>query len=210
MKNKVCILARVSTSHQNPDHQVSTLQEYCLMRGYEVTHIISTVVTGNTSNQKRDDIAELLTEARKKKFSKVVVTEVSRVGRRANEIRKVLDDLHSLGVSVVFKQLGVESLDDDGRPTFITNLIIGIYSELAQYEREQLSDRIKSGLAHARKNGKVIGRVKGTVETPQEILTKYKPVVRALKDGLSLRQIEKIHEVSRTTVCKVKRALEAA
>lgn len=210
MKNKVCILARVSTSHQNPDHQVEALQSYCMLRGYEITHIISTIVTGNTSNQKRDDITELLCEARKGKFSKVVVTEVSRIGRRAAEIRKVLDELHSLGVSVVFKQLGVESLDEDGRPTFIGNIVIAIYSELAQYEREQLSDRIKSGLAHARKKGKVIGRVKGSIESPQEILTKYKSVVRALKDGLSLRQIEKIHSVSRTTVCKVKRALEAA
>lgn len=210
MRTKVCILARVSTSHQNPDHQVSTLKSFCKQRGYEIIHIISSTVSGNKVNQKREDLIELLTHAREGKFEKVIVSEVSRLGRRSKEIRKVLDELHEQSISVVFQQLGVESLDADNKPTLIGNLIIAIYAEFAQHERELLSERIKSGLAHARAKGKQIGRVKGSVESPEEIIAKYKPVVRALNQGLSLRQVEKTCSVSRTTVCKVKKALQAA
>ncbi len=208
MKTNICILARVSTSHQNPDHQVATLEKFCLQRGYHIAHIISSTISGNKTNQKREDLTELLIEAGKGKFQKVVVSEVSRLGRRAKEIRKVLDELHQLKISIVFQQLGVESLDADYKPTLISNLVIAIYSELAQHERELLSERIKSGLSHARAQGKKIGREKGSVESPSQIITKYKPVVRALKQGLSLRQVQKTCSVSRTTVCKVKRAIE--
>lgn len=207
-KIKVCVMVRVSTSNQKADHQLTSLEAYCEMRGYEIVHTISTVVSGNTSNKKREDIAELLEEARKGKFSKVIVTEISRIGRRVSEIRKTLDSLHSMGISVVFKQLGVESLGDDLKPTFVGNLVIAIHSEQASYEREQLSQRIKSGLAHAKKNGRKPGRKPGVTQTPEEILAKYKPIVRSLKRGLSLRQCEVLHGVCRTTVVKIKKAMQ--
>lgn len=203
-------MARVSTSrHQNPEHQITALRSFCEQRGYEIVHEISTIVTGNTTNKKREDLTELLTQARTGLFTKVIVSEVSRLGRRTNEIRMVLDELHSLGISVVFKQLGVESLDDEGKPTLIGNLVIAIYSELASHEREQMSYRIRQGLSHARAKGKQIGRIKGSGESSKELLAKYKPLVKSLKLRLSLRKYERIHQVSRTTICKVKRALEA-
>lgn len=210
MRTRVCILARVSTSLQNPDHQVESLRKFCIQRGYQVAHVISTTVTGNKSNDKREDLIELLDEAKKGTFTKVVISEVSRLGRRAKEIRKILDDLHQLGITVVFQQLGVESLDADGKETLISRLIIAIYAEFAQAEREQLSERIKSGLAHARSQGRTPGRKLGSVESPEQIVEKYKPVVKALNQGLSLRQTQAVCSVSRTTVCKVRKALEAA
>ena len=205
---KACILARVSRSHQNPEHQLNTLRQYCNRNGLTIINEISTTVKGSTSNRKRDDIKELLLEARNRTFDKVVVSEVSRLGRRPTEVRKTLDELHSMGISVVFTQLGVETLDDDGKPTFISALIIAIHSELAQHETEQLGERIRSGLQLARKQGKKIGRQKGSTEDVGAFLQKHRKTVKALEQGLSLRQIQKLHGTSRTTTCKIKKALQ--
>jgi DNA invertase Pin-like site-specific DNA recombinase len=204
---KVCILARVSRSHQNPEHQLNTLRQYCERNSLEVVHEISSTVKGSTSNQKREDIKELLLEAKKKPFEKVIVSELSRLGRKPAEVRKTLDELHGLGISLVFTQLGVESLDADGKPTFISSLIIAIHSELAQHETQQLGERIKSGLQLARKQGKKIGRQKGSTESADDFLQKHRKVVKAIEQGLSLRQIQKLHGTSRTTISKIKQAL---
>lgn len=206
--NRACILARVSRSHQHPEHQLNTLRDHCRRNGLRVVHEISTTVKGTTSSRKRDDLKELLDEASRGKFDKVVVSEVSRLGRTPTIVRNTLDALHGHKVSVVFTQLGVETLDEDGRPTFAAALIVAIHSELAKQEVEQLSERIKSGLRLARKQGKKVGRQKGSGESTEDFLKKHRKVVRAVEQGLSLRQIQKLLGTSRTTISKVKGAME--
>jgi DNA invertase Pin-like site-specific DNA recombinase len=89
------------------------------------------------------------------------VTEISRIGRNARDIRNTIDLLHRKKIAVVFKNLGVlESLDEIGNESFMTNIIDGIYSELTQEEKRILSERIRSGFAEARKKGR-LGRPLG-------------------------------------------------
>ncbi len=213
MENKVnvCILARVSTKHQSVGSQVTSLQNYCSERNYNIVKTITSVVSGNSSNKKRDDLIELMDFVcnGKQSITKLCISELSRLGRRPAEIRDVLDQLHQLGISVVFKQLGVESLDENGKETLVTRLIISIYSELANSEREILSERIKAGLVHARKT-KTLGRPVGTSENDKAFLQKYKGVVKDLKDGVSIRKCCKIHQVSHTTIVKIRKLAEVA
>lgn len=205
-KIPVCILVRVSTTKQDYTRQITDLQNYCQQMNYEVVHVIKSIVTGNTTNRNRDDITELLEVAKTGVFKKVVVTEISRIGRRPAEIRKVLDQLHALNIPVVFRQLGVQSLDDEGREGLISRLIVSIHSEIAQNERDVLSERVKSGLANARARGKVIGRPVGSTIPNAELLVKYKKLVQDMSLGISYRKLERIHNVTRTTISKVKKA----
>lgn len=209
-KNKICLLVRVSSTKQDYQRQLTELQGYCKQRDFEIVHTISSIVTGNTSNRNRDDIKELLLEAKKGTFSKVVVTEVSRIGRKPDEIKATLNHLHKLGISVVFKSLAVESLDENNQPTFISNLIIAIYSEISAEETRMLSARIRSGLEHAKKQGRQLGRPEGSGASDKELIKKYSGLIRDLEAGISLRKCQAIHNLSRTTICKVKRVYEAA
>lgn len=195
----------MSTSKQDYHRQLTELKGYCELRGFNVVHIIKSVVTGSASRSKREDLQELLAEAKKKRFGRVVITEVSRLGRKPKTIRNILNELHSLGISVVFKQLAVESLDDDLQETFISNLIISIYSEIAAEETRILSARIRSGLQHAKRKGRRLGRPEGTKEDKKHLMKKYKTLVKDLEAGISLRKCEAIHGISRTTICKVKK-----
>jgi DNA invertase Pin-like site-specific DNA recombinase len=207
MKKRTCILARVSTHHQDTKHQVNALRTYCKSNGLQVVKEVTSTITGNTDNANREDLRQVMHLAEQGQIDKVVVTELSRIGRKPREINKIIDALTSLGVSIVFTQLGIESLDENGKPTFSGNLVIAIHSEIAQYERQQLSERIKSGIEYARKQGKQIGRKEGSTEDVQEFLHKHRKVVKAIEQGLSLRQIGKVHGTSRTTTCKIKKAM---
>ena len=208
LKNRVCLFTRVSTDKQNTDRQTLELTKYCETNGYQIVKTIAAIITGTKTQKDRPDIRELLSLAKMKAFDKVIVTEISRIGRNAKDIRNTVDELHSRNIGIVFKNLGIESLDENGQETFVTNIIISIYSELASEERKILVERIKSGIASAKSKGKKLGRPKGKKDN-QVILKKYRRLVLDLQNGISLRNAIKIHDVSKGTVIKIKRMLSS-
>jgi DNA invertase Pin-like site-specific DNA recombinase len=197
----------VSTQKQEFERQIQELTEYSLKNGYSIRKIIATKISGNIDSSEREDLQVLIEAATKGEFKKVIVTEINRLGRKAKDIRKTIDKLHALDVSIIFKNLaGIESLVD-GKESFVTNIIIAIYSELAQEERRILVERINSGLREAKRNGKILGRRTGTSETQIDFLKKYNSLIKDLKNGISLNKCMKIHSVSKNTVIKVKRLI---
>lgn len=203
--NRVCLFIRVSTDKQDYQRQILELNEFCKSRSYEVVETIATKITGTKTFSDRADLQHLFDLAAKRKFDKVVVSEVSRIGRNAKDIRHTIDYLHSKKIAIVFRNLGgLESLDDRGQESFVTNIIIAIYSELAQEEKRILSERIKSGLVNAKHKGKQVGRPEGKQDY-ETLLKKYPRLAADLRKGFSLSQCQKLHDVSRNTAIKVKR-----
>ena len=204
---RACLFIRVSTDKQDYQRQILELNVFCRQKNLEVAETIATKITGTKTFQDREDLQLLFKSAASKKFDKVVVSEISRIGRNAKDIRNTIDYLHSKKIAIVFRNLGgLESLDDHGNESFVTNIIIAIYSELAQEEKRILSERIKSGLFNAKHKGKQIGRPEGKQED-EVLLKKYSRLAADLKKGLSLSQCQKLHDVSRNTAIKVKRLL---
>lgn len=203
----VCILARVSTKKQDYQRQIEELNQYAISKQWLVVKTIATKLSGVKSSSKREDLTELAVAAKNREFEKLIVLETSRLGRIAKDIRATLDLLHSNGISVVFKNLGgLESLVD-GKESFVTNVIIAIYSELAQEERRILIERINSGLEQAKREGKTLGRKHGTKESDSVVLKKYSKLTKDIKSGISLNKCMAIHNVSKNTVLKVKRLI---
>jgi DNA invertase Pin-like site-specific DNA recombinase len=208
-KNRVCLFIRVSTQKQDYDRQILELNNYCRSQGYIVTKTIATKITGSRTKADRPDLIELLCSSKKKLFDKVLVTEISRIGRNAKDIRNTIDQLHGNKIGIIFKNLGVESISEAGEESFVTNIIIAIYAELAQEEKRILIDRIKSGLTAAKAKGKQLGRPEGK-EDKSTILKKYPNLVKDLKANISLRKAMKLHDVSKGTVIKIKKYLFSA
>ena len=206
---KACLFIRVSTQQQDYDRQISDLTTYCEQKGYFISKTIATKITGTKTLADRQDLQELLLAANRNEFSKVIVTEISRIGRNARDIRNTIDQLHRKKIAVVFKNLGgLESIDENGNESFVTNIIIAIYSELAQEEKRILSERIRSGLAEAKRKGKKIGRPEGG-EDLDAVKKKYVKLISDLKKGNSLTECSKLHDVSRNTVIKIKKLIAA-
>jgi putative DNA-invertase from lambdoid prophage Rac len=128
----------------------------------------------------------------------VLVTELSRWGRSTQDLVQTLDDLHSWKVSVL-AQTGLSF--DLGRSS--GKLMRTIMAGLAEFERDLIRERVKSGLAAARDRGVKLGRQPG--QRPSD--KKARRVVELHREGLSCRLIGRNLGLSKNTVMEiVKRA----
>lgn len=205
----VAIFGRTSTIQQDYQRQVVDMKRVADKNDYEVVSVITEKISGAKSNEERLGIQRLLEEARIGMFEKVLVTEVSRLGRSTLETLKLVEELHSYGISIYLHDLKTETLNDEGEMNMQTEMMLHMLSLFAKNERRTTIERIKSGMAQAKANGVHCGRYKGTTETKTDFLKKYKKVVEALKRGLSIRECVKSYEVSLGTVAKVRKYIKA-
>lgn len=207
----VAIFTRVSKHNQSTDRQINDLRDLCASQGWNVAHVITETVSGAKTASHRAGLVELFDLAKQRKIKKVVITEVSRMGRNVADGVQIIEALTAAGVSIYVQNIGMETLLPDGRTNFMFKPILLTLMGFAEMERELLRERVKSGLETARKKGKVLGRRIGSHETDTEVLEKYPLVTKALRVGsLSVRKIAKLYDVSPNTVQKVKQALKGA
>jgi len=205
---QVAIFGRTSTLEQDYKRQVVDMQKIADKNGYEVVSIITEKISGAKSNEDRLGVQQLLQEAKKGHFEKVLVTEVSRLGRSTLETLKLVEELHSYGVSIYLHDLKTETLDENGEMNMQTEMMLHMLSLFAKNERRLTIERIRSGMANARLKGTHCGRHKGTTEAKEKFLSKYNKVIEGLKKGFSVRECVKLYEVSLGTVAKVRKYIK--
>ena len=204
----VAIFTRVSTNDQTTDRQTNDLRDLCAKQGWTITHTITETVSGAKRATDRAGIQQLFNLAKSKTIKKVVITEVSRIGRNVAEGVQIIEALAQAGVSLYVGNIGMETLLPDGKQNFMFKPILLTLIGFAEMERELMRERIKSGLATAKKKGKTLGRPEGK-ESDTETLDKYPTVTKAVRAGaLSIRKIAKLYDVSPNTVQKVKEAMK--
>src|SRR5229473_1904906 len=130
-----------------------------------------------------------MADARRKKFSVVLVAAFDRIARSTRNFLQVADELDSLGIEFVSRREGVATGDAMGR------LFVTIISAIAELERSLVVERVKSGMRRARLEGRQIGRSRLDVDRQQ--------VVNDRRSGLSLTQVAKKHGISRASVCRL-------
>ena len=138
---------------------------------------------------------------------KVLVHEVSRLARRTSVAHAFVETLEEHGVSLYWHQQGIETLLPNGKRNPAAAIMFALLAEMARAERETLSERIKSGLAEARRKGRRIGRPEGSTLSPSKFLTKHRDVVRRLREGHSVRNTAAITGKGSSTVQRVKAVL---
>src|SRR5208283_441468 len=92
---KAAIYCRVSTADQRIESQLYDLRELAAQRGIEVVaEYRDCGISG--SKARRPGLDELLQDARRKKFSVVLVSAFDRVARSVRHFLQVIDELESL------------------------------------------------------------------------------------------------------------------
>ena len=204
---KAAIFGRTSTFEQDYQRQVVDMQKVAVKFDYEVVSIITEKISGAKRNIERVGIQQLLEEARAGKFQKVLVTEVSRLGRSTLETLKLVEELHNLNISIYLQDLNTETLDENGEMNMQTEIMLHMLSLFAKNERRTTIERIKSGMAQAKKNGVHCGRYKGTTENNEMFLSKYTKVINGLKKGFSVRECVRLYGVSLATIAKIRKMI---
>lgn len=190
MGQKAAVYARVSTSDQSCERQIGELNSFAERGGFEVVGIFKETASGTKSNRVvRNKIMKL---AQARKIDVVLVTELSRWGRSTQDLLETMNRLAGWKTSIVaMSGMTFELNTPHGR--MMATMLAGI----AQFERDLLSERVKSGLAAAKARGKKLGRQKGQRPKSDRLAP---AVIKAIDDGRSYRWIAHDLGISKNTV----------
>lgn len=204
----VVILVRVSTLKQETSRQVSELEEYAKRKGYTVVEVCRETLSGRADESDRHGLHRAEELALTGKIKKVLVHEVSRLARKNSIVHKFVETLEESGVSLYWHAQGFETLLDSGKRNPAASIMLALLAEIARNEVETIRERIKSGLAEARRNGVRLGRPTGTHLPRRAFLQRHRDIIRQLRSGQSVRHTAKITSKGISTVQRVKRVIE--
>lgn len=193
---RVIIYCRVSTDDQNCDRQERDLREFADRAGYEVLEVYRETASGAKAD--RPERKKIMAAAQARKVSAVLVTEASRWSRSTIDLLGTLQNLNAWGISLV--TLSGISLDLN---TPQGKLMAAILSAIAEFERDLIRERVKSGIAAARAKGRKFGRPRVS-----ESAIAFVHQLRA--QGQSYSQIAAASGVSRTKVSELCRQTSEA
>jgi DNA invertase Pin-like site-specific DNA recombinase len=205
-KTPVAVLVRVSTVKQETARQVSELRAHAENKGYEIVEVCEETISGTAENGKRHGLRRVEELARAGKIKKVLVHEISRLARRNSVAHQFVETLEDCGVSLYWHSQAIETLLPSGKRNPAAGIMLALLAEMARNETETLRERIKSGLAEARRKGVKLGRPTGILAA-NLFVQKHRDIVRLLRDGQSIRNAAKITGKGASTVWRVKLAL---
>jgi len=159
MTKRAALYARVSTGEQDEGMQVREMIDEAARRGWAAETFPEPGVSG--AKEKRPVLDRMMAEVRRRKFDVVMVWKFDRFARSLRHLILALEEFNSLGVEFVSVKDRVDTTSPQGRLMF---QIIGAFAE---FEREMIVQRVKSGIANARANGHGWGRPRAEVDVAQ-------------------------------------------
>ena len=206
---KVVLYCRVSTQVQDYERQVSDLTQFAKKHQWEIAETFTEKISGAKKNNERKELASLISYARVHYINRVLVTELSRLGRDTLQVLAAIDMLNKAKVSLYIMNYNIETLTPDGKVNPMTQFMITLLAEVARMERRTIKERMASGYNNFRANGGKVGRKTGYRKSDEDFRTQYKDVFRLLGKGVSLRDISKATGVSVNTVKRCKNLLKS-
>ena len=189
---------RVSTEEQNTGRQEVNAKEF--------SKIYIDKVSGSVKFTERKEAKKLLADIETGLVSEVHILSVDRIGRSIIDLLTTVEFFNQKSIKLFVENIGMYSLiDNKPNPSF--NMIVSVLGNVAEMERNNMLERQRQGIEIAKANGTYKGRLYGTRMTDDEVLSKYKVVVRELKNGESLRRASKIGGCSLGTAQKIQRLL---
>ena len=185
---KVAIYARVSHETQDYEMQLQELQALADRSGYEVVEIYAEKISGTKANADRPELKRLMKDARWRRFQKVLVWSVDRLGRSLKNLVDTLTELRDLKIDIFAQQQGIDTGTQMGAMMFS---FISIFSE---FETNLRKSRQQAGIIRAKASGKTWG---GRQPTSDEKLEKIRTMKRK---GFTVREICKKLKVSPNTI----------
>ena len=184
---KAVLYGRTSTPEQHLESQFIQLRDIAVQRGLELTGVYSDFgVSG--SKARRLGIDSLLRDARRGKFSVVLVAAFDRLARSTRNFLELVDELSSLGIELISAREAVDTSTPTGR------MFVTILGSIAELEKSFIRERIKAGMRRRKLDGLPCGR--------QPLGIDHAAVAADRLGGLTLTETAKRHGISRATVVR--------
>src|ERR1019366_5190592 len=144
----------------------------------------------NSEAAKREGREKLLEATRRRQIDVVLVWRLDRWGRSVTDLLSTLQELDHLGVGFVSLTEALDLTTPAGRA------MAAMLAVFAAFEREILQERTRAGLAHARQNGKRLGR-------PATAALHTAEIRKLHRAGVSKSEIARRLGVGRTSVRRI-------
>ena len=191
--SKVAIYVRVSTKNtQDYNYQINYLKQLILPKGYSEDDIdvYGESISGYKKLDERPELERLIlkTEENNKYYDCIYTTEISRVGRKPSETRKIIDRWAEIKQQVFIPKIG-NILDDEGKQSMLTSIILQILIEYSNLEAETFKTRSKMGLHESA----IKGGAGGGVYQPYGFKNENKKLVVETKEIEIIKEIFKLY-----------------
>ena len=174
----VAIYTRVSTGSQTTENQLRELETVAERHGWQVVaEFTDEGISGAKGRDQRPGLNSLMEGVMRRDFDKVMAWSVDRLGRSLSDLLSVMGELKAKGVDLYLHQQSLDTSTPAGKAMF---QMLGVFSE---FEREIIRERVNSGLARAKAQGKKLGRPRR--DTPKRLAA----IRKLRKQGIGINKI---------------------
>ena len=202
-----------NTDAQKHDRQELALREYAKANNFTIDDdkFISDSVSGTVNTDKRENYSTLKNKTLRAGDT-LLLTDIDRLGRDADNVIHELKDLKQKGIRVVALDVPHmnewETTKDESIYSMIIDILITLKAHMAQQENEKRRDRINQGLDVAREKGVKLGRPKA--ELPQDFIKQYRKYSSGDYGKITASNFAKMLGIGRSTLYKYINVYEQA
>ena len=174
-KKSAAIYARVSTSRQKVDLQVEELKALIKRSGWKLYKVyVDEGFSGKDT--KRPAFNEMMIAAQRREFEILTVWKFDRLSRSLKDLVTTLEELDSLGIDFMSHENHLDTSTPSGK------LVFQVIAAVAEFERDIIVERVKAGMANAKRKGKHVGRPR----IPDQVIEEAR---KLREEGKSWREI---------------------
>lgn len=195
MPKRVALYVRVSTDGQTVENQLGELRQVAARHGWDIFQTYADEgVSGTKGREGRPEFDKLLKVIARREVDMVAAWSVDRLGRSLKDLVSLLSDLQAKGVDLFLLQQGLDTSTPSGRAMF---QMLGVFSE---FEAAMIRDRVRAGVARAKKKGTKSGKPIGRPKISPNLETEIKI---ALRQGRGILAIARELRVGTGTVSRI-------
>jgi DNA invertase Pin-like site-specific DNA recombinase len=201
MTKRVALYARVSTDGQSVENQLEELKGIAFRHNWQVISIFSDRgISGTKGREGRPQFDKLLRAVNSREVDMVAAWSVDRLGRSLQHLVSFLGDLQAKDVNLFLLKQGLDTSTPSGRAMF---QMLGVFAE---FEAAMIRERVRAGVARAKRNGTKSGRPIGR---PKLDVKREKAVRTALAAGSGILSVAKKVGVGTGTVQRIAHEMHA-
>lgn len=195
---------RISTQKekQTTDRQRLTLETYAKDNNFIFNELVEERISGTVKAENRPQYNHL--KGRLRQGDILIVTDVDRLGRSADDVIMEFKKLKSEGIRVIALDTPYlnewNKVQDSSIYDMIADIFITLKAHMAQQEREKTVSRINQGLEVAKAKGKKLGRPKA--DLPQDFIKEYAKFKNGEYGNMSAMSFAKMIGIGRSTLYK--------
>jgi DNA invertase Pin-like site-specific DNA recombinase len=150
---RAAIYVRVSTDEQSVENQEAELRATAERMGHEIVAVYRDKgFSGAKGRNGRPGFNAMHRDAARRRFDMVMAWSVDRLGRSLQDLVAFLSELHALNIELYLHQQGLDTTTPAGKAMF---QMMGV---IAEFERTLIQERVRAGMARAKREGKHVGR----------------------------------------------------